>query len=827
MRPFRLAGRQTLGLLLTPALLTFAATAAGQAPPVDPYAGLDSGAPDWTVAERTEHQRIAREREEAARAALEERLRSLEAALQAEKSAHTTPPEATTTTPKPAPAADGIPSGLLAANGAKAYVAVRVEKAPVIDGKLNEPIWKKAPRDARFQNPKSDPHGIPSRQPTAVQVAYDAQYLYVAIRAWDPDPGEHDDRLPLDEASVSNLAESVSVLVDAYGDGENARELSISKSGYKADAMVGDNGRDTRYAWRGDWDAAVDAKPAYWTAEMRIPWSTVGLSSGEGVSSVRINFRRRVPSAGQTMSIWAIPPQSTLLAPPSYFGELQGLKDLDPGPKVYLRPYVTTGYRQAADESTFGRLPPSRLQDFTAGDDTFVLRAGLDGKVRPYGPIEVDFSVNPEFAQVEPDSAVANLDRFELAFPEVRPFFAEDEARLSFGAPGAELYYSRRIGLKKQGATRYEDVPILYALKARAEAEGTFVSAMNVGLAAPTPKVALDDVATVVRLNHYFGKSTRIGTIFLGREGDDNSHAATGVDGAIGLIDEHLILSGFVARTQTAGKDSAGAGQARIKWQSREVSADASYLEVGSSFDPQLGLFEMTGIRKGSFAVGYTPQIRNDYVGVLDLHASVDRARDRHERRVFDRGALEATGVLLNAATLKVGVRPATDGVTDGFKLGGGKLLIQPGEYDTLVTDFELRSPPREVWEGAVGYAEGGLWDGYQRRPWFELGWNGQKLAARARYEILLINAGGADLTAHELSMRALYAFSQALRTSLAVEAGTFDPVATVHLMGAYTFGRQSTVSLVLSQTADTVELLRDDPDRRALLSFAYGIAPF
>ena len=67
-------------------------------------------------------------------------------------------------------------------HGSKKYVAVRADKAPVIDGVLSDPVWATAPKDDRFLSTKSKPYGKPTTEPTVVQVAYDEQNLYVAFR---------------------------------------------------------------------------------------------------------------------------------------------------------------------------------------------------------------------------------------------------------------------------------------------------------------------------------------------------------------------------------------------------------------------------------------------------------------------------------------------------------------------------------------------------------------------------------------------------------------------------------------------------------------------
>ena len=69
----------------------------------------------------------------------------------------------------------------------------------------------------------------------------------------------------------------------------------------------------------------------------------------------------------------------------------------------------------------------------------------------------LDATYNTDFAQVEVDQQQINLDRFNLFFPEKRPFFLENAGAFTVnnaggavrGDPGqTELFFSRRIGIE-------------------------------------------------------------------------------------------------------------------------------------------------------------------------------------------------------------------------------------------------------------------------------------------------------------------------------------------------------------------------------------------
>src|SRR5690606_8710940 len=82
---------------------------------------------------------------------------------------------------------------------------------------------------------------------------------------------------------------------------------------------------------------------------------------------------------------------------------------------------------------------------------------GVDAKYNLTPSLTLDATYNTDFAQVEVDDQQVNLDRFNLFFPEKRPFFLENAGFFSVGNPGeVDLFFSRRIGLSPNG----EEIPI-------------------------------------------------------------------------------------------------------------------------------------------------------------------------------------------------------------------------------------------------------------------------------------------------------------------------------------------------------------------------------
>jgi hypothetical protein len=62
--------------------------------------------------------------------------------------------------------------------------------------------------------------------------------------------------------------------------------------------------------------------------------------------------------------------------------------------------------------------------------------------------LNLDFTINPDYSQVEVDAQQTNLDRYELFFPEKRQFYLENsDIFASLGTETVRPFFSRRIGL--------------------------------------------------------------------------------------------------------------------------------------------------------------------------------------------------------------------------------------------------------------------------------------------------------------------------------------------------------------------------------------------
>ena len=166
-------------------------------------------------------------------------------------------------------------------------------------------------------------------------------------------------------------------------------------------------------------------------SEIVIPFRTLRYRPGPDQVwglNIQRNLRRR-----NELSFWAPVSRAFRFTQIELAGELYDF-EARAHRNLKLLPYVLGGFSQNYELS---------------GDQNEVQReVGLDVKYSVTPGLTLDLTVNTDFAQVEVDDEQINLTRFDLFFPEKRPFFLENSGFFEFGSgQEVEIFFSRRIGL--------------------------------------------------------------------------------------------------------------------------------------------------------------------------------------------------------------------------------------------------------------------------------------------------------------------------------------------------------------------------------------------
>jgi hypothetical protein len=329
--------------------------------------------------------------------------------------------------------------------------AARLEQAIVVDGRLDEPVWRGARPITSFV--QRDPiQGAAPTERTEVLIAFDDKALYVGAQLYDSAPGAIVSRLARRDSDVT--ADGFVVYLDTRHDRRTGVYFALSVAGTHYDGTLSnDDWQDS--SWDPVWEGATLVGPDRWTVEMRIPLSQLRFEREDG-GIWGINFERIIARKNEHDLLVYTPRHGSGFV--SRFPALE-VGAISPARRLELLPYVS------ARSDYFNHTVVSALDD----QRTPLVRVGGDLKLGLGGNVTIDGTIFPDFGQVEVDPAVVNLTDSEVFFPERRPFFIEGAdifgafgrggARDSwnFNWPGSDLLYSRRIGRPPQGTVPDHD----------------------------------------------------------------------------------------------------------------------------------------------------------------------------------------------------------------------------------------------------------------------------------------------------------------------------------------------------------------------------------
>lgn len=321
-------------------------------------------------------------------------------------------------------------------------LTIQPSKGPIkLDGILDEPAWNTVQAVSQFNKKFPNDIGAPKKQ-TEVKYLFDDKNLYFAFKVFDSGTAIIRS-LKRDIGHDGN--DGVAVVLDPLNQKTNGFYFVVSALNVQSeDQLTGSSDGGISYSWDTKWFSMTKDYGNYWIAEIAIPLKSIRYNSENknwGVNFVRIDAKNF------EYSTW------TRIGPnfKSYDLGYTGLMKWPTNPpasnnNVILLPYLTGGISE--DKST------SKTE--TTGN------VGFDAKIALNSSLNLDLTVNPDFSQVEVDNQVTNLTRFNIFLPERRAFFLENaDLFAGFGIPPIRPFYSRTIGLDKEG----NKIPILFGAR--------------------------------------------------------------------------------------------------------------------------------------------------------------------------------------------------------------------------------------------------------------------------------------------------------------------------------------------------------------------------
>lgn len=398
------------------------------------------------------------------------------------------------------------------------------EKAPVIDGKLDDDVWKSAAVFKDFyQWRPSD--SSPASARTEVLAGYDSRFIYFAFHAYD-DPAKVRATVAKRDSIFDD--DVVGLLLDTFNDKRRAYELFFNPFGIQQDGFLTEGGNDDFSV-----DIVMESKGTVtedgYTVEVAIPFKSLRYEAGQGKLWGFHALRFVKHANGETDSWMPISKDNSALL--GQAGHITGLEGISTERTLELIPSITlseTGRRKApitvAQIADGGRFvnEPVRFE------------AGLTGKYSVTPQVTLDFAINPDFAQVESDQLVITANqRFPIFFEEKRPFFLEgiDIFRTQIAAVHTRTIVDPDYAAKLTGKVGRNTIGLLLASD---NGPGNFSEDERPGIDARV----LDKNANVgiLRLKRDVGKADSfVGFLGTYRQFVDDKNALAGLDGRFRL----------------------------------------------------------------------------------------------------------------------------------------------------------------------------------------------------------------------------------------------------------------------------------------------------
>jgi Domain of unknown function (DUF5916) len=289
-----------------------------------------------------------------------------------------------------------------------ALQAVRTQNTIQLDGKLDEADWQRAPVQDKWVENMPNEKAAP-RVKNEVRVLYDQNAIYFGIKAFDPDVSKIDGPF-VRRDKVFGTADNLIVWIDPTGARKFAQFFRINPRGILGDGSWTEDTTNEDFAPDYDYEGAAFVGTDYWSAELRIPWTSLRIPHPVPEKLTFIVFRNMPRETRIRMST------AVLGRDPNCFlcvaEELTGITDIPKTSGITISPYVSGNFTQQKIGST--KTSESKFN------------AGADLKWRPTSEWVIDATLRPDFSQLELDQPqLRSNTRFALFVPEKRPFFLE------------------------------------------------------------------------------------------------------------------------------------------------------------------------------------------------------------------------------------------------------------------------------------------------------------------------------------------------------------------------------------------------------------------
>ncbi len=679
--------------------------------------------------------------------------------------------------------------------------AYRTYESVEIDGELNEADWQKA--DAITQFFQIEPNeGESSSEPMEVRILYDDENIYFGFICYDSEMSKLIANEMRRDARDIHENDNIFILMDTYNDKRSGSFFRANALGAIQDRAITNNG-DTL---NDDWDAVVACKSKIndtsWTTELSIPFSQLRFKKSDPMQW-GLNVGREL-MRNQEESVWTpVPASYGGLAKyrTTNLGTLVGLEGISPSRNLELLPYVLPGISQNTD-------------DDAVYETTRQFKLGFDAKYAITSNLISDITYNTDFAQVEADQEQVNLTRFNLFFPEKRPFFLEGAGLFDFGIPRQSfrrpppmlLFYSRRIGLAEGNA-----IPIIFGGKASGKVGSYGIGFLNVLTDEFYKEVEDDDPIdipynnfSVLRITKDGAAGSRFGMIAVNKDETGYYNRAGGFDFEF-RPNDNIDVRGMWARTFTP--DMSGRNNAWYlgsRWRNDVFRFGASYMDIDEDFDPTVGFVRDPGVRNMRADFRWAP--RPNKYGIREMWSGPEVNYILNQDNELNRWNISYTHwtSFTTNDSIMINVRSMFESLDEDFEIRED-VIIPIGDYRFSAISGRFSTSDSRIISTTTGFELGNFYNGQIRKFHIDgsLKPNAQ-LSINVEYEYNSVNLPNDTIDANLFSGRFNYSFSTTLFMKFFAQWNSEANLITTNFLINYIYRPGSDFYFVFNQVYDT-----------------------
>ena len=478
--------------------------------------------------------------------------------------------------------------------------AVPVERAPKLDGTLDDSLWQLAKPITDFRQ-REPLEGQPATEKTEVRILYTRRAVYFGIHCFDSNPS----RVIASELrrDVSqDLDDRFEILIDSNHDRRGGYVFQVNPLGTQMDGLIVEEQRDNSdldfdAGWDGVWSSNARIVGDGWTITIEIPFTTLNFTHSTEVLW-GLNFKRFIRRKNEE-DLWRAYRRTFGITKVSQAGDLRGIENIGSGRLFVVKPYALARYDQQ-----------------TGQDAKFPLTGGVDVKYGLTSNLVLNLTGNTDFADTEVDLEPFNLTPFKVFIPEKRQFFLENAGVFNFDIGDQDqLFFSRQIGIDPVTG---QQVPINGGARLTGTIGRTELGIMEVDTRSSGPNPYAN--YAVARLKESLWGGSYVGVMGIDkRSGNplESFNQTGGVDTRLVFFKDWFV-DAHMAGTQSPGHPSGASDVgASLSYRSNWLDGIVERRKTGPNFNPEVGFIERVDSNEtyGDLTFKVRPEIR----GVREL----------------------------------------------------------------------------------------------------------------------------------------------------------------------------------------------------------------